>query len=309
MAKKPPIKLPEAERNIYFYRAIVGDPENQSPPKFDHAAVLGHIASLPFTPGGRYLTDQDNTLLVCWPDVQHNNRAVFGRVRRQDIPLLERQGSTREVDLRADEGVLELIHMVFFPNNVVGAEFNFYGPRLPRFGQYVEQRAGDVCKSVEFRHLLKENALSDLKRFEGLKMLELKVYKTQAGVLKGLDTDLDTVMNALRRLNAPETVAVTLQAGRKRDSYLGESLLTGLARLVAKPAYRDAVSIMRVTGRNKLTSELEILDLLKDQLVVRKAILKRSKRSRALGDEATYTAIMDSHSEIRDDFPVLETIG
>ena len=121
------------ERKIYFYRAYIGTDEGGQRLPFDPSPALDAIDSLPFTNDahGRYEFDADgNALSVRRHNTVPNVTLQFGRVRRNGLPMLEQAGNISDLVLDADAGLLEAIHVVFFPNNIVGAEYNHFGPRV-----------------------------------------------------------------------------------------------------------------------------------------------------------------------------------
>ena len=143
MARRRP---PQVERKIYFYRVDAGQDAGARPLQFDPRAVLRHIEDLGWEPQGRYMLDADDNALCCWIDrMRAPQRLRFGVSRRSGLPLLERDGRVGPLNIAADAGLAELVHVVFFPDNIVGSEFNFYGPRVPRLRSYFEEKAGEVC--------------------------------------------------------------------------------------------------------------------------------------------------------------------
>ena len=109
--------------------------------------ALDAIDSLPFTNDahGRYEFDADgNALSIRRHNTAPNVTLQFGRVRRNGLPMLEQAGNISDLVLDADAGLLEAIHVVFFPNNIVGAEYNHFGPRVSRLGSYLHEKSSEA---------------------------------------------------------------------------------------------------------------------------------------------------------------------
>lgn len=122
------------ERKIHFYRAHIGTDEGGRPIPFDPHPALNHIHRLPFRAQGRYFADGDDAI-TCWVDGPNPRRRFrIAHVRRSGLPLVEQAGSLSDLQIPADSGLVEAIHVVVFPDNIVGSDSNFYGPRMTRAG-------------------------------------------------------------------------------------------------------------------------------------------------------------------------------
>ena len=130
------------ERKIYFYRADIGTDEGGQPLAFDPSPALDAIDSLPFTNDahGRYEFDADGNALS---------------IRRQ---CPEHQKAQH--------------HVVFFPDNIVGAEYNHFGPRVSRLGSYLHKKSSEAVARAAFRPILRGDAAKQLDRLSDLRVLD-----------------------------------------------------------------------------------------------------------------------------------------
>ena len=125
------------ERRIMFFRVDIGTDPGGMPLPFDAQPALQFITNLPFSSDldGRYWEDSEDSedSVLCLLDGPYGTLPTvqFCRVRRAGLPQLERAGNVKDLDIALDEGLLETIHAVFFPENVVGVAYNHYGPRNP----------------------------------------------------------------------------------------------------------------------------------------------------------------------------------
>jgi hypothetical protein len=138
------------ERKIYFYRANVGTDGGGRPLAFNPTTALRHINGLRFNDAGRYLVEGD-AALCCWVD-RPNPRQRFrlGQIRRSGLPQVEQGGALTDLPIPANSGLVEAIHVVSFANNIVGSDFNFYGPRMSRLSVYLHEKAARRCPDVTF---------------------------------------------------------------------------------------------------------------------------------------------------------------
>lgn len=123
-------KRNDVERRIHFCRSYCGKNEAGKPVPYKQATAVAQIKSLPFTDskvGGRYFEDAEN-VYCCW--VESPSKLKFAVIRRDAFPQLEEKGIVKALNVPATAGLVEQIHVRFFPKNVVGFDFNFYGPRL-----------------------------------------------------------------------------------------------------------------------------------------------------------------------------------
>ena len=143
--------MPTVQRKIYFYRwqQIRQLDEAQV---FDPATAANLIADLPFAGRERYLELEDGNDVCVWPSQLPTGRVVMqvGVVRRYGLPQLEEDGTVSALALTERQGLLESTHAVFFPNGIVGAEFNFFGPRLSRLSGYMQEKLGLQIPFIKF---------------------------------------------------------------------------------------------------------------------------------------------------------------
>src|SRR6266545_3516700 len=165
MARRRAPARPLVERKIYFYRVEVPAETGADRADFNVRPVLQHIEGLPFTPEGRYLEGAERNATCCWVDrVRPPQRLRIANVRRSGLPQVERGGRLSRLDIPAESGLVEQIHVVWFPQGIIGSEFNFYGPRLSRLGRYLAVKALDMCPELSFEPLLREDIVQQLMR-------------------------------------------------------------------------------------------------------------------------------------------------
>jgi hypothetical protein len=114
------------ERKIYFYRMHVGTDEAGIPVTFDPRPVLRTIDTLPFVGSQeRYLVDDESNAVCAWvDDVGAEPKIRLVRIRRAGLPQIEEAGLLSDLNLAVNAGLAEPVHVIFFPNNIVGADFN-----------------------------------------------------------------------------------------------------------------------------------------------------------------------------------------
>ena len=101
------------------------------PLPYDVSPCLVELQRQAYSEEGRYQSIEDNQYLCAWPESGRRPRtAIFRAIRRSGLPQVERGGELEDLYIPTAAGLAEAIHVVFFDHNIVGADFNFYGPRM-----------------------------------------------------------------------------------------------------------------------------------------------------------------------------------
>lgn len=299
MPKAKAKERPSLERKIYFFRSSVGkDPSGSNIP-FDPAVPLGAINKLPFDDdGGRYVFDQEGNALCAWIDgAGQHQRMRFSQIRRVGLPQIDAAGNLTDLNLQTFEGLVEPVHVIFFPGGLVGVEFNFYGPRPSRLGYYLQKAAGLNAAPV-FDPLLRLDVAAQLERLCDIRLFDLKVHSSYASALKKADADLGATFDAAAKLGSPEEVQVVLRTRKQGAGALLGRLKAATKSLLGRSDLRTEASHFVIKGLMQDSGRVEPLDLLRDQLISHKRIVRVNERSRALDKDATYAAITQAFDEL-----------
>ena len=252
------------------------------------------------TTGGRYILLPDGRRVCCWVDqIGPSWRLRIGMVRRAALPLLEQDGELTNLTLPERAGLVETTHVTGFPENLVGVEFNFYGPRVSRVSSYLHERGGGNCPKVGFEHLLAAEPVERLQRFGAIKSMSMRFRPSYRGRAKNADfaDAIGTIEAATGAEEGEGDVEVILRTSPGSDVPLlsGRRLAAQAIRLME----REDVVKFSVSGTNMDTGLLEGLNLLDAQLSVQKKIESLGEGGRAVATPAAYNAIEQAHEEIR----------
>ena len=296
-------RTPSLKRSIYFFRADIGADDGGRPLSFDPRPALDVIGQLPFEDGqGRYLVNDDGNAIVVWPEV--SERAIglrFCQIRRTGLPQLEEAGQITDLELAASAGLCEPMHVVFFSDNIVGIEYNHFGPRLSRLGYYLRVKSRNAVPMVHFQPLLRGDVAGQLDRLAEIKLLALRVRPSYQDTLRQADQSLGDAFAANAQvLDDPEDVELVLRAGKDGRRSALERLLAPLKQLARRSDLRENAARFEVKGKRDDTNRVATIDLLKDQLIVQRQIVKLGERSRALDSSSAFEAIHSAHDELGD---------
>jgi hypothetical protein len=101
-----------------------------------------------------------------------------------------------------------------------------------------------------------------------------------------------------RKLGSPEEVQVVLRARKQGAGALLGRLKAATKSLLRRPDLRTEASHFVIKGLMQDSGRVEPLDLLRDQLISHKRIIRVNERSRALDKDAAYAAITQAFEEV-----------
>lgn len=301
--KNTTARIPTVERNIYFFRSDIGSDEEGMPFEYQYQPTLRHLNDLTdFSDTGRYLKDEDDNVHCAWVDDAGTLAKVrFALIRRNGLPMLERGGTLNDLNIPQDAGLAETIHVVFFPDNIVGCDFNFYGPRMSRLAEYLTVKSQGLSNGLRFEPLVRNNMADQIRTITEIKMLHLKVRRSYFSAIRSASTSLADALEAQASLSHADSVELILRTKPHSGSALSNGLQRIVSRLVSRTDYHAEYNTLRVKGTNPNTGGTEVFDLLKDQFISQKKILKHAPRSRSLNPTSAYDAIQQAYREQRDE--------
>ena len=213
------------ERKIFFFRADIGAQDDGKPQSFDPSPALAVINNLSFTNGaqGRYLLDHDGDALCVLPGPNSSSDSIatlrFCRIRRNALPQLEQGGRISDLNIDPDAGLLESIHVAFFPNNIVGIDYNHFGPRLSRLGFYLSSKSKNVIPYATFYPIIRNDIAKQLDRFREIRLFDFKIRPSYIDIVRLADHSLADAFDANAKiLDDPDEVSVTLKPSKESST-------------------------------------------------------------------------------------------
>ncbi len=286
-------------RRIYFYRIDMGsDPATGRPLAFDAATRLRALAGLRFDDGSAYMTE-DDTVTCGWLDRAANpSRLRIADIRRTNLPQIEQLGALTPLTIDQRAGLAEQVHVTFYPNNVVGSEFNFYGPRMSRVGRFLQDRAG--LGSLSFEALIRGDIVAQLNQLTDIRLFQLRISPAFIEEISQLDASVGGMFRSAEALGEVGRVEVVLRPIPYSRAPLPARVREALGALVGRRVTREAADVFRTAGHMQ-DGSLRELDLLKDGLALEREVRRRGDGSRALDSESVYAAIDDAYELLQPD--------
>jgi hypothetical protein len=303
------------DREIHFYRIDAGLESSGKFIIFDPIPALEHIDKLKwdiYDSKERYWKD-DNKLYGCWIDSkQIPCKLQFGIIRRMDLPQVEQLGEVTALEIAEDAGLVERTHIVFLGDNIVGCDFNFYGPRISRLSYYLGIKAfGIVPPMLEFNPILRTDVYSQLLAFKYLKSFNLTVLAPYSEKIKDIDKNLWRALTACQKVSDGDIVELILTASKRstHKGWLGENALRVSKELAKQKDRQYDMTKFIVRGWDEKKQDNIELNLLSDKLLIKKSIMRVERRSRALNPDSAYRAIISAYVDLKEEIAHLDSIG
>jgi hypothetical protein len=286
------------ERKVYFYRARIEQADGApAAPPFNSRETCDAVSRLQFVSGDRYLHFADGDSLAVWPK-QTGTRSglIIGSLRSSGLPELEQDGQFKKLQVGDTERIAEKTHVVFFENNIVGVEFNYYGPRVSRLSYYL--RTKDVAK-VEFDPLLNRDVQDQLKHLQDVRVLDLRLRRDGLDLLREGQESLPAALRGLsEKVDAPIVELILRQPPRSRKAF-GSAMLDFVKTLAGMPQTREAAGLFKVHGKHDQTKKVEVFDLLEDKFVSQRTVPKEGTKHRVINSDSMFSEIESAYAELR----------
>lgn len=297
-------------RRVYFYKVqfLRSDTTTNTMIEVDNPTnVFTHISQLPpdylVTPN-RYLDLHDgNELLMQIDDICNSVKGQFAIKRKTKLPSVEVAGKYRPLQLDAQEGLAEIAHFIFYPDTgIMGAEFNYFGPRITRMDDYLKEKVSHIVDMVRFTPKLANDVRDTLKKVGRMTLFRMAVYADQIDFLMNYDGDLYKGFQDLRELNsgAQELEIILKLHSRKKSDGLLKSLLKWVPDFLGNITNRQSLAKLQVHAYDERINRTVPIDLLADKMVAECKVVTLDENSRAVKSENMYEAIESAYDGLRE---------
>ena len=300
-----------AKRSIHFFRIDGGAGEDGVPINVDLHPALQKLEGLPFRyarDGGRYVTSGDADQCVWADEIGDICKLRFANVRRNALPLAEAGGELTDLDLADDAGIYEVSHLCIFPDGIVGMEFNFYGPRPSRLPPYLRRVVGEDSPEFVLEALLRQDVAAVLMHKKAVRKLDLNVRRPYIGVIQSANSSLGAALRAAEAASQADCVGVYLEPEPYQRRNLDDGILQMLRRLVRRPDLRENTRTLRATVVDQ-ENRAEEIDLLKDELISQKKVLRQHGRTRVLDSDDAYAKIVEAYDQGQDELTAAASVS
>ncbi len=292
-----------AKRSIHFFRIDGGAGEDGMPITVDLHPALRKLDDLPFSPveaGGRYVSTNDADQCAWVDDSGDICKVRFANVRRNALPLQEEGGQLKDLNLAADAGLYEASHLCMFPDGIVGVEFNFYGPRPSRLAPYLRRAIGQGCPEFALEALLRQDVADVLLHKKAVRKLDLLIRRPYIAIIEDANANLGAALRAAETASQADCVGLDLEPEAYKRRNLDDGIMNMLRGLVQRSDLRENTRTLKATVVDQ-DDRVEEIDLLRDELISQKKVLRQEGRTRVLLSDDAYDKIVEAYNETRDD--------
>ena len=262
--------------------------------------IFSTISQMPFNENGRYLKLNDGNMWSMYVDSNGSPlKARIGTIRKKGLPMMERHGQTTPLTIPPDAGLYEPMHFMIFPNNVVGFEYNFYGPRPGSLKYYLPKKVSNLVDEVELIPLMRRDVHELLSRIGEVRVFRLKIHRDMGELLRELDDNLPDAIGAAKRASDAEYIEIVFRSQKYSRHGINIPFLNRLASWLSRSDVRAAVDTLKIRARDEITESIEEFDLLQEYLLSVKQVVKQDEIHRSVNTNAMYTAIQEAYTELR----------
>ncbi|MDT8760365.1 hypothetical protein MZO42_16815 [Sphingomonas psychrotolerans] len=289
-------------RKVYFFKI-----EHFAEIKESLPGALSRIAGLPFDDDGRYRLDlASGTRLCAFPDsLTYPLKIRFGKTRRDALPQIEREGSLKVLDLRENEGLIDISHVMIFDDGFVAAEWNHEGPKLAQLSPYFFEK-GRLNNPPKFLILMERDIVEVVTALTSVRILEIELPPDAAELAREADENFYTAIRAAEAMGATKKVALKLTSERNGQK-LREIALKFADIIKRRPHERERIEGLSINGYGGDSRIGRFVDILESKLVSGEIFTRTSKRSRSIDTEDAYRVVQRAYLENRDKLRVAAT--
>lgn len=294
--------MTEARRRIEFFwvnnRKVISDAINTTLPglTFSHGSAKSCYQS----------TDKDTKLLfmkIEKESTRHQIQGFLGLTRMDDLPAIDNLGKESPLELNPTEGLLEKSHFLLMPYAINGKkgfavvfEYNHFGPRISRFGEYLLKKLN--VQKLEISRFIRKDILKEVEKSNILRSFQLKFSKHL------FDREDDRKFNSLNNLfnsmkeYRGEYYNITISAGREKSSLISvKNLLSDVVKKIQNSNGESTIHCAKVKFFNEETSKMDLVNLLQANISQEVSITKKDPKHRSVISESMYSALEEAYNE------------
>lgn len=266
--------------------------------EFDPVPALSHLLTL--SAEERYLGwDREDVIYVEPISLKFPQKLRFIKSRRSELPLVENEGKLSPLNL-GKGGLGDVTHVVL-SRGYAAADFNFYGPRALNLGYYLAKKAKNFCNNVRLNHLLRGDSKDELRELSQLVGYSFKVREQNLDYIAESDESLAAALRAELRYAGVDEVTKRYTLSLKRRSAgetISETMQSFLRTIVGKPRTYEEFDLLEVSGYGPRQKKQKVVDLLEDQFVAKRSMVRLDRKSRAVNSQSAFDAIEDALGEM-----------
>jgi len=189
------------------------------------------------------------------------------------------------------------------------ADYNFYGPRATTLSTYFALKAKGMGQRIRLAQLIRGEAVEDLRKLDGITVAEFKFHESAMRLVEKADASLAAAFRATIEATGADELELILRRKRGKGGitrYLSGDVFKGIRQLAKyRETYQEFERLVTV-GVSRETAQRAEVDVLDDQLILKRKMIRIHKRSRAVQSDSAFREIESAFADV---LPRLDTAG
>lgn len=287
----------EIERTIRFYKITLEKEEEVINP----STVLNYISSLGYPDRYRELKDGRSWSMEFYGNIGGNEtRIILGTKRVAGLPQVEENGLRSPLPLRRNQGLFEPTHFSLFSGNVLGMEYNQYGPKTGALEDYIKRKAERFVDDIKILPIPREDLMNTLRKIGEVKVMDFGALSDRSEHLRKLDETLAASFNEMKNWSDIGPIGLFLKPNSSKDQGTFRSIIKNAGKHREDKELWDSVLRFKVRARDETSEKIELFDLL-ENLVKSNKDIKKENGSRSVDSESMFSSIREAYLENIDD--------
>ena len=295
--------LKEINKKIHFYRLFM----KKEGKIVDPSTVFSGINQIPFANDERYYNLENGNKWAMYIDsIANPINAKMGTRRENELPTVECAGNMTLLNIPPKSGLYEPTHFTLFPNQVIGVEYNHYGPRISSLKWYIPRKIPDIIDEVVILPLMRTDVLDSINDIGEIKSFEFAAQRNMGQLIEELDVNLSSAFNALKDTSDSEMIEVVMKSARYSKNKMDLPLMSKLGKWLGKTEVSENVDKLKLRARDINLNEYKDFDLLQEYIMGEKQVITIDETHRTVNSNAMYAAIYQAYRDCKPE--IIKTI-
>jgi hypothetical protein len=156
---------------------------------------------------------------------------------------------------------------------------------------------------------LRQDVAAVLQRKKAVRKLSLNVRRPYIDIIEQAEASLGSALRAAETASHADCVGVYLEPEPYQRRNLDDGIMGMLRRLAPRSDLRENARILKATVIDQQTDRAEEIDLLRDELISQKKILRQHGRTRVLLRDDAYHKIVEAYTERQGDLAAASSVS
>ena len=202
------------ERKIHFYKITSTVPDEDGyGEEVDLPTIVEKLKPFLGEEDSNFIDFGDDQLGIWLESETFPVKLKIGRIRKKSLPLRNKGINLSGLKLGTD-GLVEITHMVFWKNGLVGVEYNHNAPRPSALENYLWEQ---VDEEVHFFKLVNEDIDNLFNEFSGFFSMNVRIKTSYISTLSNEDGGFFKALEEINQKAECDVIEIGIKNYRKKD--------------------------------------------------------------------------------------------